>query len=535
MRDLGSQKDAQDHVLTPEEILLRKLWLKFTATDEALLKNELDSLFAGKIDDLMAAMYEHFLTFDETRAYFPNQEVLERARSAQGKYFERLTQGNYDQDYVNNRLRVGTTHYRTDLDPKWYMGAYNCALLWLLPLVMEKYAGKESSTKLMPPVSALLKVIFLDMGLAIESYITAKEVAIRKQRDALTKLETEKRVTKSILENAPIGIVATDADYVCLECNDEFVRILDRQTREEVIGHRLFDLAPRLNRQALQKVLRSEKPHRKSADALEFADAAQTDQSYWDWAAWPVKDDMGAVSGLVAMFANSTDRVLLQQQREDFVATLTHDLKTPVSATNRAVRFLLDGDFGTVSNEQREVLETILQSNTALYSLVETLLDVYRFDSGVKELNMKRCNLQATMSQLISEIMPLAQEKGVSLTMTLPETIEDLLCDETEIRRLLQNLIDNSLKFTPHGGSITISVKQDSGKTQVAVKDTGKGIPEENKPKLFQRFWQAGSTGRYYASTGLGLYLCRRIVEAHGGRIWCDSEVGHGSTFSFEI
>ncbi len=241
------------------------------------------------------------------------------------------------------------------------------------------------------------------------------------------------------------------------------------------------------------------------------------------------------ISAIVAMFSNATDRVYLQQQREDFVATLTHDLKTPVSATNRAVRFFLDGDFGPVSAEQKEILETILQSNTALYSLVQTLLDVYRFDSGVKELNIRPCNIQPIMSQLISEIMPLAQEKGVDLTMSIPESLDEISCDDAEIRRLLQNLIDNSLKFTPHGGSIAVAVEQVDGKTRVSVKDSGKGIPEENKPKLFQRFWQAGSTGRYYASTGLGLYLCRRIVEAHGGRIWCESTLGKGSTFFFEI
>ncbi|MDQ5966794.1 MAG: hypothetical protein QG625_2950, partial [Cyanobacteriota bacterium erpe_2018_sw_39hr_WHONDRS-SW48-000098_B_bin.30] len=228
-------------------------------------------------------------------------------------------------------------------------------------------------------------------------------------------------------------------------------------------------------------------------------------------------------------------RVLLQQQREDFVATLTHDLKTPISATNRAVRFLLEGDFGPVSEPQKEILDTILQSNTALYSLVQTLLDVYRFDSGAKKFNMRPSNMAAIITRVATEIMPLAQEKDVQLKATLPADSKDIVCDEDEIRRVIQNLIDNSLKFTPAGGTITVSMRQDQDKTVVSVADSGKGIPEENKPKLFQRFWQAGSTGRYYASTGLGLYLCRRIMEGHEGRIWCDSTHGQGSTFSFEM
>lgn len=525
----------QERVLSEREIELRKQWLKFGKDDESILKAEIDPLLNGHIDELMEVMYNHFLSFEETRRFFPNKEVLNRARTAQAKYFERLAKGDYDQEYVSDRLRVGSTHHRISLDPKWYIGAYNSALSWLLPQLIEKYAGPEISAKLLPPVSSLLKVIFFDMGFAMESYISAKEIAITQQRDALRELETEKRVTKSILESAPIGIVSMDKSFNCLECNDEFVSILERDSRNEVIGKKLFELAPHLKPSILEQVLLSEQPHRKSADQLTLSDSGIADETYWDWAAWPVKDDSGTISGLVAMFTNSTDRVLLQQQREDFVATLTHDLKTPISATNRAVRFLLDGDFGTVSEEQREILETILQSNTALFSLVQTLLDVYRFDSGVKEMNVRACNLQATMSQMITEIMPLAQEKGVNLTMTLPDKLEEVMCDEAEIRRVLQNFIDNSLKFTPQNGSINVNLEQADGKTRVSVKDTGKGIPEENKPKLFQRFWQAGSTGRYYASTGLGLYLCRRIIEAHGGKIWSESTVGKGSTFFFEI
>ncbi|MBK7749116.1 MAG: HAMP domain-containing histidine kinase [Candidatus Obscuribacter sp.] len=196
---------------------------------------------------------------------------------------------------------------------------------------------------------------------------------------------------------------------------------------------------------------------------------------------------------------------------------------------------MLEGDFGPVSEPQKEILDTILQSNTALYSLVQTLLDVYRFDSGAKKFNMRPSNMAAIITRVATEIMPLAQEKDVQLKATLPADSKDIVCDEDEIRRVIQNLIDNSLKFTPAGGTITVSMRQDQDKTVVSVADSGKGIPEENKPKLFQRFWQAGSTGRYYASTGLGLYLCRRIMEGHEGRIWCDSTHGQGSTFSFEM
>jgi PAS domain S-box-containing protein len=518
--------------LSDEEIELRKQWLNLHAEDEQLIKMELDALLRDHVDDLMDKMYAHFLSFEETRSFFPNQTILLRAKNAQGEYFRRLTQGDYSSDYVRERVRVGSTHHRIELDPKWYLGAYNHAFGLMLPRITEHFISDPE--KLNKAISALQKIMFFDMGLAIESYIGTKEFYLRKHRDIMQELETEKRVTKSILESAPIGIVTLDADFTCLECNDEFIEFFQGEQRATVIGRNLFDIAPKLNRSMFEEVLESGHPCRRSADVLTFNGAPAGDIQYWDWAAWPIKDHSSAIRGLVATFSSVTDSVMLQQQREDFVATLTHDLKTPISATNRAVKFLLEGDFGPVSDGQREILETIHQSNKALYSLVQTLLDVYRFDSGVKELNMKMTNVAAIITHMVTELMPLAQEKGIELRASLPGDSKEVQCDDDEIRRVIQNLIDNSLKFTASGGTITVAMKQD-GKTTITVTDTGKGVPEENKPKLFQRFWQAGSTGRYYASTGLGLYLCRRIVEAHGGRIWCESTLGKGSTFTFDF
>lgn len=523
----------QPFELSADEIEVRKRWLEFETINAANIE-QIDSLLGQHVDELMDAMYSHFLRFEETRSYFPNAQIMERAKGAQKQYFLRLARGVYDSNYVNDRLRVGLTHHRIELDPKWYFGAYNKAVAWLLPRLFSGKDTDESSPQV-ELATTLMKLIFFDMGLAIESYIGSKELAIMQHRDAIRELETEKRVTKGILESSPVGIVSLDDSFMCTECNEEFANLLSKPNTTDVIGKPLFELAPFLSKQPFQSVKETGNPCQSSAEALNFSSERTGEVTYWDWAVWPVKTGEANTSGLVAMFSNATDRVQLQQQREDFVATLTHDLKTPVSATNRAVKLLLDGDFGDLKAEQKEILETILQSNTTLYSLVQTLLDVYRFDSGVKEMDIKECNLAGTITQLVTEIMPLAQERRVQLRATLPGDMKSIDCDQEEIRRVVQNLIDNSLKFTPAGGTVAISMAQDEHNTTVSVRDTGKGIPEENMSKLFQRFWQAGSSGRYYASTGLGLYLARKIVEGHGGRIWCESSAGQGSTFKFVL
>ena len=518
--------------LTLEEISLRKRWLEFDPEDEAIVAG-LDAILMDNLDQIIADMYAHFFAFEETKAYFPDDATFQRASKAQRNYFSRLTKGNYGQEYVNDRLRVGSTHYQVDLDPKWYIGAYNRVLSSIIPVLLEEFESKPAS--LAKAISAMMKLIFFDMGLAIETYISAKEAAIRRHRSAISELETERRVTKSILESAPIGIVELDGNLNCLECNAEFLKIIEATQAEDVIGKRLCDVAPYLLQEPFAQVLKSGQAYKATTDLLHFSPASLKSQTYWDWAAWPMKNGNGKTVGLFAQFTNATDRVLLQQQREDFVATLTHDLKTPILAANRAVKLLVEGDFGSVSESQARILETIHQSNEALYKLVQTLLDVYRYDSGAKKLTLSPHDLASIINQVVNELQSLATTKDISLRAIVPTKSQEVVCDAEEMRRVIQNLLDNSLKFTPSDGLITIRMNQKGDCTIVEVADTGKGIREEDMPKLFQRFWQAATSGRYYASTGLGLYLCRKIVELHDGQIWCKSVLGKGSTFTFTI
>lgn len=527
----NSEKSFSEPEFSAVDIAMRKRWLYFTEEDEQLI-GEIRDLMTENVDPLIDDMYAHFLSFPETSKFFTDEATLLRAQTAQKAYFLRLTEGNYDDDYVQDRLRVGTTHYMIGLDPKWYLGAYNRILNWMRRLVGKKY--KHDFEKAQRITAALSRLIFFDMSLAIDSYFVAKENAIRAQANAISELETERRVTKSILEDAPVGLVRLDADFRIAECNAEFVEMMDKDGRESLAGELLFDLAPKLPREKFDAVMRSDMPYRAVADPLHLSSEMAT-PGYYDWATWPVKDAGGRTAGLIGIFSSATDRVLLQQQREDFVATLTHDLKTPILAANRAVKLLMEGDFGPVEESQTRILETIHQSNEALYKLVQTLLDVYRYDSGAKKLVLAQHDVVGMVNKLVKELEPLAKTKNVEVSAVLPPVPDPILCDPEELRRVLQNLVDNALKFTPPGGSISITVQQNPPVTQISVTDTGKGISDEDKPKLFQRFWQAAGSGRYCASTGLGLYLCRKIVELHGGKISCQSKLGKGSTFTFSV
>lgn len=508
----------------------RKAWLRIDkALEEAL--PPLDEIVNASIDRLMDEMYDHFLANEHARKYFPNQEILERARSAQKNYFLRLTRGNYDQDYIDNRIRVGEVHYRTGIDTNWYLGAYSLVFSWFIKEAVTKL--KDDPEQLADSLTALVKLIFFDMGIAIDSYSTMKEAEIRKTQDSISRLESESRVTKSILESAPVGIIRMNEDFILEEFNEEFLNLIGCQKAAELSGISLFELCPMLPPSVFEKALKKGKPHKQSADPLFFRDSGEL--RFFDWAVWPIKSPTEDTNGLVTMFTNVTDTVRLQQQREDFVATLTHDLKTPLIAANRALKLIKDGQFGEIDESQRELLDTIVESNDDMYQMVVTLLDVYKYDSGTKKLNAVPANICEILSKLQNEFQSLADSRRISLRFEEVTANNLVLCDKNEVRRVLQNLLDNSLKYTDRGGSITVSLDQSPQFTCITVSDSGKGISDEDKPKLFQRFWQASNSGRYYASTGLGLYLCRKIVESHGGRIWCESELGKGSRFNFTL
>ena len=222
-----------------------------------------------------------------------------------------------------------------------------------------------------------------------------------------------------------------------------------------------------------------------------------------------------------------------ERLRDDFIATLTHDLRTPLLASIQTLKFFLDGSLGDVEERQAVLLSTMLQSNEDLLGLVNALLEVYRFESGKLELCKTFFPIKSIVEQCYDELKPLAEKKELEFTLTcdIGEDV-DIVADKCEIKRVLVNLCGNAINYTPKGGKVEVITNVRDGDFIFSVVDNGNGIPKEDIPQLFNRF--SRGTGRKRSTgTGLGLYLSRQIVEAHGGKIWLDSKLGKGSEFSF--
>jgi signal transduction histidine kinase len=236
-------------------------------------------------------------------------------------------------------------------------------------------------------------------------------------------------------------------------------------------------------------------------------------------------------SQLESMVKEKTEDLI--KSREDFVATLAHDLRTPLLAAIQTLMFFLDGSLGQLSEKQNLLLETMLCSNQDMLGLVNALLEVYRYESGELVLCKDFFNLKDLINQCSQEIGSLLDKKGINLDIDDTDDLK-IYADRQELRRVIANLLGNAVNYTQSGGKINIAFASTEDSTVVSVEDTGIGIPEEDIPKLFNRFSQ-GTSKKRSVGTGLGLYLARQIIEAHNGKIWLESEPGKGSKFNFSI
>ena len=211
-----------------------------------------------------------------------------------------------------------------------------------------------------------------------------------------------------------------------------------------------------------------------------------------------------------------------ERLRDDFIATLTHDLRTPLLAAIQTLKFFLDGSLGKVEEKQEVLLSTMLKSNEDLLGLVNALLEVYRFESGKLELCKTVFSVKDLVSQCYDELKPLADKKNIKFVLN-DENIADkteIYADKAELKRVIINLCGNAVNYTNKDGEIEVLAKVQAGDFIFSVTDNGNGIPKGTSRKR--------STG-----TGLGLYLSRQIIEAHGGKIWLESKLNKGSEFTF--
>jgi signal transduction histidine kinase len=223
------------------------------------------------------------------------------------------------------------------------------------------------------------------------------------------------------------------------------------------------------------------------------------------------------------------------QHKSEFLANMSHELRTPLNAIIGFSEVLTDRMFGELNEKQEEYLKDIYASGTHLLSLINDILDLSKIEAGRMELELTDFHLPTALDNALTLVRERAGRRSITLQTSIAEQLGEIRADERKIRQVVLNLLSNAIKFTPEDGRIDVVAIPRDGSVEVSVSDTGVGIAPEDHEAVFEEFRQVGTADKKVEGTGLGLTLCRKFVELHGGRIWVKSQLGVGSTFTFTI
>jgi two-component system sensor histidine kinase GlrK len=226
----------------------------------------------------------------------------------------------------------------------------------------------------------------------------------------------------------------------------------------------------------------------------------------------------------------------VDKMKSDFFSTMSHELRTPLTSIKEGTSLLLEGVGGGTTEKQKKLLKIIAAESHRLIDLVNASLDLSKIEAGMMTFNFNTAHISPLIQRAVTEIKPWAMAKGIGLEVLNPSDLPQITMDTERILQVLRNLIGNAIKFTPDGGTITISARRNEKQLLVSVKDTGIGISRENLTDIFDKFRQ-GPLGNSNSikGTGLGLAIVKHIITAHGGNVWAESEAGQGSSFIFSL
>jgi len=253
----------------------------------------------------------------------------------------------------------------------------------------------------------------------------------------------------------------------------------------------------------------------------------------------PNRDELGALAANLNRMNDELGRVYREleaasRHKSEFLANMSHELRTPLNAIIGFSEVLDDRMFGELNEKQAQYVRVVLNSGRHLLSLINDILDLSKVEAGRMELEVGTFSLQMALENALTLIHDRAARHGLTVELTVDETLGDVEGDERKLKQVLLNLLSNAVKFTPDGGRIEVRAIPANGSVEVSVTDTGVGIAPDDQEAIFEEFRQVGTDyARKREGTGLGLALARKFVELHGGRLWVKSEIGRGSTFTF--
>ena len=337
----------------------------------------------------------------------------------------------------------------------------------------------------------------------------------------------EKERSFAILANIADGIVAVDRDGTVVLWNRAAEEITDvpaaealSRTPEQVLGRRLEGEGDLTTRDRLVPIVRG------------------GDEIWLSVTEAVMRDPAGAVAGRIFAFRDISADRLVEEMKTEFVTTVSQELRRPLTSIYGFAETLLRRDINFGEEERRTFLGYIASESERLTAIVDTLLNVARLDAGDLQITLAPTDVGAAVADVVADLeLAAAAGNGNRFVLDLPQEPLAADADPDKLRQVLANLVDNAVKYSPEGGTVTVTVRLQDDRVEISVADEGIGIPEAEQERIFRKFYRADSAGvrAGQGGTGLGLFIVRGLITAMGGRIWVRSREGEGSSFTFEL
>lgn len=347
--------------------------------------------------------------------------------------------------------------------------------------------------------------------------------------EARRKAEQERDKTQVIINNFVDGLLVFDKENKLSLINPQARRFLNLE-HQEVIGQSVSELKNFLSFQPLLNLLGEE------IKILFKRELSMREDLILEVSTVPLRSGKEKLGTLVILH-DVTREKMIERMKSEFVSIAAHQLRTPLSAIKWTLKMFLDGDLGEITKEQGEFIEKIYQSNERMINLINDLLNVARIEEGRYIYNPILTEFEPIIESVIENHKEKIEKKKIKFEFKKPERkLPKVLVDVEKIKLVIDNLLDNALKYTLEGGSVTISLQHKEREIEFSIKDTGVGIPKNQQNRVFSKFFRGANVIKMETEgSGLGLFITKNIVEAHGGKIWFESEEGKGTTFYFTL
>ena len=374
----------------------------------------------------------------------------------------------------------------------------------------------------------------------LENKVKEKTVGLVQSKEALINIledvdeerkiaEEERKKTMAIIENFSDGLLVFDEENRLSLINPQAEDFFNVKTKD-LIGKSVLELSifpalkplTKILGKTIRGVFREELPIEEKL-TLEVSTVT-------------LKREQKKIGTLVILHDVTREKIV-ERMKTEFVSLAAHQLRTPLSAIKWTLRMLLDGDLGVITKEQREFIEKSYNSNERMISLINDLLDITRIEEGRFLYKPVLTDIESIVQFVVDSYQEEVEKRKLKLEFKKPqEKLPRVMLDIEKMRLVIQNLLDNAVKYTPSGGRVTICLKSGKKKIEISVKDTGVGVPKDQQERVFTKFFRGANVMRMETEgTGLGLFISKNIIEAHGGKIWFESGKGEGTIFYFTI